>query len=459
MIDPLCRRWSVNQRENDDRRVSIVNEERHWSHSIERFLFSMSPTRRDSSTDITNLNDNDEQQPFTTSKLSSRVDRRKSSIAAIFDDNRRRDDTKLPRPNLRRLWAKYDVPYVIGEEVFETKRTICETILVVCSWFLLILFFPFSLFLTLKIVQEYERVVIFRLGRLNSTSAHGPGMCFTLPCIDTIHLVDIRTVSFDVPPQEVLTRDSVTVAVDAVVYYRVFNPTVSIANVENAQESTHLLAQTSLRNVLGTRLLSELLGDRGAVSNMMRECLDEATDNWGIKVERVEIKDVRLPKMLQRIMAAEAEAAREAKAKVCSHATLSMTNPCWSRFRSSLAKENSKLRELWRKQQTFSLNRRMLCNYAICKHWTVSLPNRIPRSFSRCPLNYFPCFKRIRSIRSKTRRIHSLSLPLVRQRHHQLLLSRQEWQQQISEQRFCFSFGQCLRMGSSRSREKQHANS
>lgn len=282
----------------------------------------MSPTRRDSSTDITNLNDNDEQQPFTTSKLSSRVDRRKSSIAAIFDDNRRRDDIKLPRPNLRRLWAKYDVPYVIGEEVFETKRTICETILVVCSWFLLILFFPFSLFLTLKIVQEYERVVIFRLGRLNSTAAHGPGMCFTLPCIDTIHLVDIRTVSFDVPPQEVLTRDSVTVAVDAVVYYRVFNPTVSIANVENAQESTHLLAQTSLRNVLGTRLLSELLGDRGAVSNMMRECLDEATDNWGIKVERVEIKDVRLPKMLQRIMAAEAEAAREAKAKVCLHWTL-----------------------------------------------------------------------------------------------------------------------------------------
>ena len=282
----------------------------------------MSPTRRDSSTDTTNLNDNDEQQPFTPSKLPSRVDRRKSSIAAIFDDNRRRDDgPKLARPNLRRLWAKYDVPYVIGEEVFDTKRTFCETILLGCSWFLLVLFFPFSLFLTLKIVQEYERVVIFRLGRLNSTSAHGPGMCFTLPCIDTIHLVDIRTVSFDVPPQEVLTRDSVTVAVDAVVYYRVFNPTVSIANVENAQESTHLLAQTSLRNVLGTRLLSELLGDRGAVSNMMRECLDEATDNWGIKVERVEIKDVRLPKMLQRIMAAEAEAAREAKAKVRSPMT------------------------------------------------------------------------------------------------------------------------------------------
>lgn len=285
----------------------------------------MSPPRRESGTDVTTLNDNEEQQPFantisSSNVSSSRVDRRKSSIAAIFDDNRRRDRDdillKQARPNLRRLWDKYDVPYVIGEEVFTKNRTICETSLILCSWCIFVLLFPFSLFLTLKIIQEYERIVIFRLGRLNSVAAYGPGVCFVLPCIDTIHLVDIRTVSFDVPPQEVLTRDSVTVAVDAVVYYRIFNPTISVANVENAQESTHLLAQTSLRNVLGTRLLSELLCDRGAVSNMMRECLDDATENWGIKVERVEIKDVRLPKSLQRIMAAEAEAAREARAKV-----------------------------------------------------------------------------------------------------------------------------------------------
>ncbi len=276
----------------------------------------MSPPRRESGTDITSFNDNDEQQPFTAPVMStqsapSRIDRRKSSIAAIFDDSRRRDETlaKSSRPNLRRLWAKYDVPYIIGEDMPDINRTLCESSLIICSWCLIVLFFPFSLFVTMKIVQEYERAVIFRLGRLSSTSARGPGMCFILPCVDIIHLVDIRTVSFDVPPQEVLTRDSVTVAVDAVVYYRVFNPTVSISNVENAQESTHLLAQTSLRNVLGTRLLSELLSDRGAVSNFMRECLDDATDNWGIKVERVEIKDVRLPKSLQRIMAAEAEAA------------------------------------------------------------------------------------------------------------------------------------------------------
>ena len=288
----------------------------------------MGPSRRSSANNISIHTENDERHSFTGTILAphstpSRFARR-SSIAAIFDDSRRRDDLylKQSRPNLRRLWAKYDVPYVIGEEILYTNRTFMETTLIICSWCLTIVFFPFSLFFTLKIVQEYERAVIFRLGRLSNNSARGPGMCFLLPCIDTMHLVDMRTVSFDVPPQEVLTRDSVTVAVDAVVYYRVFNPTVSIANVEHAQESTRLLAQTSLRNVLGTRLLSEILCDRGAVSNAMRECLDEATDNWGIKVERVEIKDVRLPKILQRIMAAEAEAAREARAKVNIHHTL-----------------------------------------------------------------------------------------------------------------------------------------
>ncbi|CAM4811294.1 unnamed protein product [Rotaria magnacalcarata] len=281
----------------------------------------MGPSRRASASAITTINENDEQEPFSgpvmpTFSTPPRAGR-KSSIAAIFDD-RRRDEAalRLARPNLRHLWAKYDVPYIIGEDVADPNHTLCELVLILCSWCLVVLFFPFSIAIILKIVQEYERAVIFRLGRLTTSSARGPGMCFTLPCVDTLHLIDMRTVSFDVPPQEVLTRDSVTVAVDAVVYYRVFNPTVSVANVEHAQESTRLLAQTSLRNVLGTRLLSELLSDRGSVSNAMRECLDEATDSWGIKVERVEIKDVRLPKMLQRIMAAEAEAAREARAKI-----------------------------------------------------------------------------------------------------------------------------------------------
>lgn len=170
--------------------------------------------------------------------------------------------------------------------------------------------------LSIKVVQEYERAVIFRLGRLVSGGAKGPGLFFIIPCIDSYTKVDMRTVSFDVPPQEVLTKDSVTVAVDAVVYYRIQNAAMSITNVEDSNRSTRLLAATTLRNVLGTKNLSEILSDRESISHIMQTSLDEATDPWGVKVERVEVKDVRLPVQLQRAMAAEAEAAREARAKV-----------------------------------------------------------------------------------------------------------------------------------------------
>lgn len=192
----------------------------------------------------------------------------------------------------------------------------CGFILCVLSILCIIATFPFSLILCIKVVQEYERAVIFRLGRLLSGGAKGPGLFFIVPCIDSYTKVDLRTVSFDVPPQEVLTKDSVTVAVDAVVYYRVHNATTSITNVEDANRSTRLLAATTLRNVLGTKNLSEILADREAISHQMQTSLDEATDPWGVKVERVEVKDVRLPVQLQRAMAAEAEASREARAKV-----------------------------------------------------------------------------------------------------------------------------------------------
>ncbi|XP_065218155.1 band 7 protein AGAP004871 isoform X1 [Planococcus citri] len=192
----------------------------------------------------------------------------------------------------------------------------CGKVLTILSWVLVVITLPFSLFVCFKVVQEYERAVIFRLGRLVSGGAKGPGIFFILPCMDNYARVDLRTRTYDVPPQEVLTKDSVTVSVDAVVYYRVCNATISVANVANAHHSTRLLAQTTLRNVLGTRPLHEILSDREAISNTMQISLDEATESWGIKVERVEIKDVRLPVQLQRAMAAEAEAAREARAKV-----------------------------------------------------------------------------------------------------------------------------------------------
>ncbi|CAG9138476.1 Mechanosensory protein 2 [Plutella xylostella] len=184
------------------------------------------------------------------------------------------------------------------------------------SFLLVIVTFPFSLIECFKVVQEFERAVIFRLGRVRKGGPRGPGLFFVLPCVDTYRKVDLRTVSFNVPPQEVLTKDSVTVAVDAVVYYRIKEPLNAVVRVADYSESTRLLAATTLRNVLGMRDLAQLLSDREAISHMMQSNLDEATDPWGVEVERVEIKDVRLPVQLQRAMAAEAEADREARAKI-----------------------------------------------------------------------------------------------------------------------------------------------
>jgi erythrocyte band 7 integral membrane protein len=122
-------------------------------------------------------------------------------------------------------------------------------------------------------VQEYQRAVIFRLGRILTGGAKGPGLFFILPCIDNLVIVDLRTITFDVPPQEILTKDSVTVTVDAVVYFRIFDPVASVINVENAQYSTRLLAATTLRNILGTKTLQEVLQDRESLAHHMQVSL------------------------------------------------------------------------------------------------------------------------------------------------------------------------------------------
>jgi len=210
----------------------------------------------------------------------------------------------------------HPVDQAMESEDVDTGIGLCGWLLTAISWVIVIFTLPFSLCVCFKVVQEYERAVIFRLGRLLNGGAKGPGIFFVLPCIETYQKVDLRTITLGVPPQEVLTKDSVTVSVDAVVYYRVSNATVSVANVENAHHSTRLLAQTTLRNILGTKNLHEILSDRESISGSMQTVLDGATHDWGIKVERVEIKDARLPVQLQRAMAAEAEAAREARAKV-----------------------------------------------------------------------------------------------------------------------------------------------
>jgi len=198
----------------------------------------------------------------------------------------------------------------------ESGGGICGVILTIISVIICICTFPFSLFFVIKVVQQYEKAVIFRLGCITKGGAAGPGLFTFLPCLDDIHVVDMRTVSFDVPPQEILTKDSVTITVDAVVYFRISDAVSSVCNVDNVKTATRLLSQTTLRNMLGTKSLSEILADREEISNSMQQILDEATDPWGVVVERVEVKDVRLPQNLQRAMAAEAEAHRDAKAKV-----------------------------------------------------------------------------------------------------------------------------------------------
>jgi len=200
--------------------------------------------------------------------------------------------------------------------VCEESPGIVSYFLTLVSLLLVIVTLPVSLLYTVKVVQEYERAVIFRLGRLLSGGARGPGVFFIIPCVDVYEKIDMRTQTYEIPPQEILTKDSVTVFVNAIMYYKVRDPTSAVANVDDYSGSARLLAATTLRNVLGTKNLGDILSERESIASEMQELLHEATDPWGVTVERVEVKDVRVPEQLQRAMAAEAEAAREARAKV-----------------------------------------------------------------------------------------------------------------------------------------------
>ena len=170
-------------------------------------------------------------------------------------------------------------------------------------------------FSSIRVVREYQRIVVFRLGRL--VGARGPGFLMILPLgFDRTQLVDQRVITMDVPPQDVITRDNVTVRVNAVVYFRVVNPVDSVVKVENFRWATSQIAQTTLRNVLGQSELDELLAQRERLNQSLQKIIDEHTDPWGIKVSTVEIKDVELPEGMRRSMAAQAEAERERRAKV-----------------------------------------------------------------------------------------------------------------------------------------------
>src|ERR671934_348751 len=184
-------------------------------------------------------------------------------------------------------------------------------IIVAILAFLVILF----LISAIKVAREYERGIIFRLGRL-LPAPKGPGLFILIPVVDRMVKVDLRTITLNIPPQEVITKDNVPVRVNAVAYFRIVEPKAAIVQVENFMVATSQIAQTTLRSVLGQHLLDELLSERDKINAILQEIIDEATSPWGIKVSIVEVKDVEIPSGMQRAMARQAEAERERRAKV-----------------------------------------------------------------------------------------------------------------------------------------------
>jgi regulator of protease activity HflC (stomatin/prohibitin superfamily) len=166
----------------------------------------------------------------------------------------------------------------------------------------------------IKIVREYERGVIFRLGRL--VAAKGPGLIIIIPIIDKMIKVSLRTVTLDVPPQEVITKDNVSTQVNAVLFFRVLDPNAAVVEVQNYVEATRQIAMTTLRSVLGGFELDQVLGEREKINIQLQQIVDQQTDPWGIKVVNMEIKDVKLPADMQRAIARQAEAERDRRAKV-----------------------------------------------------------------------------------------------------------------------------------------------
>jgi regulator of protease activity HflC (stomatin/prohibitin superfamily) len=184
-------------------------------------------------------------------------------------------------------------------------------IFVGAALFVLLLFFSAAV----KVAREYERGVVFRLGRLLSPPK-GPGLFLLIPVVDRMVKVDLRTITLNIPPQEVITKDNVPARVNAVAYFRIIDASAAIVQVENFMVATSQIAQTTLRSVLGQHLLDELLSERDKINAILQQIIDEATAPWGIKVSIVEVKDVEIPAGMQRAMARQAEAERERRAKV-----------------------------------------------------------------------------------------------------------------------------------------------
>ncbi len=226
-------------------------------------------------------------------------------------------------------------------------------------------FIVFLLASAIRILREYERGVIFRLGRL--IAQKGPGLILLIPIIDQMVRVDLRTVTLNVPPQEVITQDNVTVRVNAVAYFRVVDPNKAITEVENYLLATSQISQTTLRSVLGKAELDALLAERERLNSELQQIIDEQTEPWGVKVSTVEVKDVEMPAEMQRAIARQAEAERERRAKI-----IAADGEFQASAKLSQAAEHHQPRT------------RRPCSCATCRRWSRSASTRTRRSSSRC---------------------------------------------------------------------------
>ncbi|CAG2168026.1 unnamed protein product [Oppiella nova] len=192
--------------------------------------------------------------------------------------------------------------------------TIIGTLMIFAVLLLLMSTFPLSMCFCFIITNDYEKAVLFRNGRLRQVNGMGPGAVFVIPYVDLCYIIDCRTVCYGIPPQKVLTKDSMTIDVDAVVLYRVHNAIAATTKVQSYSKATELLAATSLRNFLGTKTLAQILAESSDINETLKAHLDAATEFWGVCVDRIDIKNVRIPADLQSALSAEAQASREAKA-------------------------------------------------------------------------------------------------------------------------------------------------
>nr|XP_033772780.1 podocin isoform X1 [Geotrypetes seraphini] len=248
-------------------------------------------------------------------------DRKKETRSTLTVDNKVTTSTVVDVDDVVGSDAETEVMALLDSErnedgVQAVGLGVCEWLLIILSFLLLLLTLPLSIWFCMKIVREYERAVIFRLGRLLPGRARGPGLFFFLPCLDTYHKVDLRLKTTEIPFHEIVTKDMFTLEINAICYYRMENARLLFTSIFNLSNALELLVQATIKRLLAHRSFSEILLERKSIAQEVKVALDAVTCRWGIKVERTEIKDVRLPAELQQSIAVEAEAQRQAKVKV-----------------------------------------------------------------------------------------------------------------------------------------------